>query len=61
MEKISSERAKVSTVQILLGAVTTFSYLTARITLIVQIFLAFRRAPLGIFDTVDWTKFLPHV
>ncbi|KAL8716927.1 MAG: hypothetical protein Q9225_005779 [Loekoesia sp. 1 TL-2023] len=61
LEKISSERAKVSTVQILLGAVTTVGYLTARMTLIVQVFLAFRKAPLGIFDTVDWAKFLPHV
>ncbi|KAL8775115.1 MAG: hypothetical protein Q9209_000594 [Squamulea sp. 1 TL-2023] len=61
LEKISSERAKVSTAQVLLGAVTTFSYLTARIILIVQVFLAFRKAPQGIFETVDWTKVLPHV
>ncbi|KAL9009952.1 MAG: hypothetical protein Q9173_005068 [Seirophora scorigena] len=61
MEKISSERAKISTAQIVLGAVTTLSYLAARIILIVQVFLAFRKAPRGIFVTVEWTEFLPHV
>lgn len=61
LEKISSERAKVSTIQILLGAVTSFSYLASRIILIIQVFLAFRKAPLGIFETVDWTNFVPHV
>ena len=61
MEKVSSERAKVSTIQILLGAITVFAYLAARICLIIQVFLCLRKEPLRAFSTVDWTDFLPHI
>ncbi len=61
MEKVSSERAKVSTIQIMLGAFTVFAYLAARVCLIVQVFLCLRKEPLRAFSTVDWTNFLPHV
>ena len=61
MEKISAERAKVSTIQILLGAVTVFAYVTARMCLIVQVFLCLRKLPSGAFKSVDWANFLPHI
>ena len=61
MEKISAERAKVSTIQVLLGAVTVVAYVTARMCLIVQVFLCLRKLPLGAFQIVDWANFLPHV
>ena len=61
MEKVSAERAKVSTIQILLGAVTVLAYVASRLCLIVQVFLCLRRMPMGTFETVDWTNFLPHV
>lgn len=61
MEKISAERAKVSTIQILLGAVTVLAYVAARMCLIVQVLLCLRKLPLGAFRTVDWASFLPHV
>ena len=38
MEKISAERAKVSTIQILLGAVTVIAYVAARMCLVMQVF-----------------------
>ena len=61
MEKVSSERAKVSTIQIMLGAITVFAYLAARVCLIFQVFLCLRKKPLRAFSTVEWTNFLPHV
>ena len=61
MEKVSSEGAKLSTIQIMLGAIPVYTYLAARGCLIVQVFLCLRKEPLGAFSTVDWTNFLPHI
>ena len=35
----------------------TMLYSLARLTLIVQIFLCFRRTPNSVYDTVDWTRY----
>ena len=61
LEKISAERAKATTNQIMLCAITSFAYLAARVCLIVQVFLCLRKEPLRAFSTVDWTNFLPHI
>lgn len=60
LQGVVSERAKVSTIQIMLGAVTGLAYLGARMCLIVLVFSGFRKMPVGVFKTVDWTVFLPH-
>ncbi|KAJ8582550.1 hypothetical protein M405DRAFT_937709 [Rhizopogon salebrosus TDB-379] len=38
-----------------------FAYIAARLTLIVLILLSFRSLPPGAYDTVAWTKFIPHL
>jgi hypothetical protein len=38
-----------------------FAYIAARLTLIVLILLNFRSLPPGVYDTVAWTKFIPHL
>ena len=60
-EKISNERNRVSKPQILLGSLTTFLYLAARICLIVEVLFSIRRLPVGAYITVEWVNFLPHV
>lgn len=61
LAKIVGERKKISTTQILLGAFGFSAYLSARICLIVLVFMALRRMPVGVFETVDWTRFFPHI
>jgi hypothetical protein len=38
-----------------------FAYIAARLTLIVLVLLSFQSLPLGVHDTVAWTKFIPHL
>ncbi|KAG2098746.1 uncharacterized protein F5147DRAFT_640842 [Suillus discolor] len=38
-----------------------FVYIVARVTLIVLILMSFRSLPPGVYDTVAWTKFIPHL
>ena len=61
MEKASSEGGKLSTIQMMLAAILVYTYLAARICLIVQVFLCLRKEPLGAFSTVNWTNYLPHI
>jgi hypothetical protein len=37
------------------------AYIVARFTLIVLILLSFRSLPSGVYDTVAWSKFIPHL
>ncbi|KAG1794773.1 uncharacterized protein HD556DRAFT_1269671 [Suillus plorans] len=37
------------------------AYIVARVTLIVLILMSFRSLPPGVYDTVAWTKFIPHL
>lgn len=39
----------------------TFVYFAARIYVLIEAFMSLRRAPPGLYDTVNWTKFIPHV
>jgi len=61
LEKVVAERQRVSTIQIMLGAFVFLAYLSARLCLIVQVFITLRKMPLGVFETVNWVAFLPHV
>ncbi|KAG2357367.1 hypothetical protein BDR07DRAFT_1297878 [Suillus spraguei] len=40
---------------------SSFIYIVARITLIVLMLMSFRSLPPGVYDTVAWTKFIPHL
>jgi hypothetical protein len=42
-------------------ALPTGGYVLARLVLLVEAFALLRRQPANVFQTVDWTKFLPHV
>ncbi|KAG1848939.1 hypothetical protein DFJ58DRAFT_662697, partial [Suillus subalutaceus] len=45
-----------------LALLASFSiYIVARVTLIVLILMSFQSLPPAIYDTVAWTKFIPHL
>ncbi|KAG2111835.1 hypothetical protein DEU56DRAFT_896527 [Suillus clintonianus] len=46
--------------EILVLLISPFIYIVARITLIVLMMLSLRSLPLGVYDTVAWTTFIPH-
>ena len=39
----------------------TMLYFAARVFVLIEAFTSLRRAPVGLYDTVDWTRFIPHV
>ena len=39
----------------------TFLYFAARFYVLAEALASLRRAPAGLYDTVDWSKFIPHV
>lgn len=39
----------------------TLVYFATRFYVLIEAFVSLRRAPAGLYDTVDWTKFIPHV
>jgi hypothetical protein len=41
--------------------ICSFLYIAARITLIVLMLLSLRSLPSGVYDTVSWTRFIPHL
>lgn len=44
---------------VLLG-ILAVTYVISRLGLVVLIFYCFSSMPAGVYETVDWTKFLPH-
>jgi hypothetical protein len=61
MEKVSDERRQVSPIQISLSIAGVILYLVARICLIVQALISLRALPVGVFETVRWSQFIPHI
>jgi hypothetical protein len=61
MEKVSDERRQVSPIQISLSIAGVVLYLVARICLIVQALISLRALPVGVFETVRWSQFIPHI
>ncbi|KAH7399720.1 hypothetical protein BKA64DRAFT_463618 [Cadophora sp. MPI-SDFR-AT-0126] len=45
---------------ICVNCMTWLPYSTARLILVVDVFISLRSLPEGTYDTVEWTKFLPH-
>ena len=51
----------------MIGTVTTIHgfgvllYAIARLYLLVEVFLSFRAMPMGVYETPDWAKFIPHI
>ncbi|KAG2755144.1 hypothetical protein P692DRAFT_20719093 [Suillus brevipes Sb2] len=43
------------------ATISSLVYIAARITLVVLILLSFRSLPFGVYDTVVWTQFIPHL
>ncbi|KAG1880135.1 hypothetical protein F4604DRAFT_1620150 [Suillus subluteus] len=44
------------------GFIASFMYIAARVTLIVLVVLSLLRSlPTGVYDTVAWTRFIPHL
>ncbi|KIK53917.1 hypothetical protein GYMLUDRAFT_178196, partial [Collybiopsis luxurians FD-317 M1] len=40
---------------------TIIFYILARLSLIVQPFVALRHLPPGVYEAVQWTNFIPHI
>jgi hypothetical protein len=60
-DKFSRSTDKVlESITIALLAVFGVIYIISRIALMVLIFYCFSSMPAGVYETVDWTKFLPH-
>ncbi len=53
MEKNSDDRWKVFPIQILLGAMSTFLYVAARILLILRVLVCFRRLPVRAYEAMN--------
>ncbi|KAG2033091.1 hypothetical protein BDR03DRAFT_968430 [Suillus americanus] len=51
----------VQSIIICAAIITSFIYVAARVTLIVLIMLSLQSLPLGAYDTVAWTQFIPHL
>ncbi|KAG2054367.1 hypothetical protein BDR06DRAFT_414620 [Suillus hirtellus] len=43
------------------GNIAALIYIAARITLIVLIIISLQSLPTGVYDTVAWTRFIPHL
>jgi hypothetical protein len=46
---------------IVLGHLFYSVYLVARTILMVEVFIGLRRVPQGVYDTVDWSKYIPMI
>jgi hypothetical protein len=46
---------------IIIILISGFAYIAARLILIALMLLSFRSMPPGVYDTVAWTKFIPHI
>ncbi|KAG2123640.1 hypothetical protein BD769DRAFT_1469660 [Suillus cothurnatus] len=47
--------------EIIVSLASIFIYIVARVILIVLIWMNFQSLPSGIYDTVAWTNFIPHL
>ena len=47
--------------EVILMAPMTAMYTLARSYIVVEVFVSLRSLPLGAFDSVNWSKFVPHV
>ncbi|KAG1813930.1 uncharacterized protein BJ212DRAFT_1364586 [Suillus subaureus] len=47
-------------IMIIIAIISSLIYIAARITLIILMMLSLRSLPPGVYDTVDWTRFVPH-
>jgi hypothetical protein len=43
------------------ATISSLVYIAARVSLVVLILLSFQSLPLGVYDTVVWTQFIPHL
>ncbi|KAG0695638.1 hypothetical protein DFH29DRAFT_858668 [Suillus ampliporus] len=43
------------------GVLSALIYIPARVTVVVLMMLSLRALPPGVYDTVAWTKFVPHL
>jgi hypothetical protein len=50
-----------SDVHSLLACCLIALYIGARIFVVVESFISIRRLPLGVFVTVDWADYIPHL
>jgi hypothetical protein len=54
----SERRQKLA---IVIQQVCCFFYVLARLYLLVEVFIAFRSMPTGVYQSVDWSKYFPYV
>jgi hypothetical protein len=59
--RVSSCSKVIEASALYVSFISFFIYIIARVILIVLIFMSFRSLPSGIYDTVTWTNFIPHL
>ncbi|KAL8888800.1 MAG: hypothetical protein Q9215_003827 [Flavoplaca cf. flavocitrina] len=60
MEKIRRNRRFIPVWEVILMTPVTVVYTVARTYIVVEVFLSQRSLPVGAFDTVQWSEFVPH-
>jgi hypothetical protein len=61
LDEVSMSFAVSRTLTSLVPLASIFIYIVARVILIVLILMSFQSLPPGIYDTVAWTNFIPHL
>ncbi|KAL8898461.1 MAG: hypothetical protein Q9192_002079 [Flavoplaca navasiana] len=60
MEKTRRNRRFIPVWEVILMTPVTVVYTVARTYIVVEVFLSQRSLPVGAFDTVQWSEFVPH-
>lgn len=61
IESVRRERRGVILVKRWVMYAVLVVFAVARVYLVVEAFVSLRRAPVGLYDTPEWTDFLPHL
>lgn len=61
MERAEREKLFVPVWEVIIMTPVSLIYSLGRTYIFIEIFLSQRSLPVGAFDTVDWTAFIPHV
>lgn len=60
MEKRRREQEFIPLWEVIIMSPVTFMYALARTYIVVEVFVSLRSLPVGAFDSVQWSNFIPH-
>ncbi len=61
MEKARRNRRFIPVWEVVIMTPVTVVYTVARTYIVIEVFLSQRSLPVGAFDTVEWSQFIPHL